>query len=187
MRASKSGRVVLDSRGGEDLAPTRGVERVHFVGRAGQGADLAGTPEAPERWEGGGSPTGGPFLLVLRGLSINEIYGDSLDIKFLDVREAGDGAGGVVVVYGARFAKIRSVEEFMESREDFGGLKGRHIEEAAPDFSRREAAGREARYDPEIIGATFKGAPEVGISYCGGCNNGAGGEDNFVAKDVGAD
>ena len=35
MRRGEGGRVVFDSCGGEDLAPARRVECVHFVGRAG--------------------------------------------------------------------------------------------------------------------------------------------------------
>ena len=108
----------------------------------------------------------------------------------LDVGEAGDGAGGVVVVRGssARMApKIRFVDEFVEGREDFGGLGGGHVEEAAPDLGGGEAAGREARDDAEVVGAAFEGAPEVGIGGCGGCGDGARGEDEFVAEDVGAD
>ena len=35
VRGGESGRVVLDSCGGEDLAPAGGVELVHFVGCAG--------------------------------------------------------------------------------------------------------------------------------------------------------
>ena len=44
--------VVFDGRGGEDLASAGGVQHVHFVGRAGERADLAGAPEAPEGVEG---------------------------------------------------------------------------------------------------------------------------------------
>ena len=75
----------------------------------------------------------------------------------------------------------------MESRKDFGGLKSRHIEEAAPDFGGGEAAGRKARDNTEVVGAAFESAPEVGIGGCGGCGDGAGGENDFVAEDVGAD
>ncbi len=35
MCGGKGGRVVLDGRRGEDLAPARRVEGIHFVGRAG--------------------------------------------------------------------------------------------------------------------------------------------------------
>ena len=51
----------------------------------------------------------------------------------------------------------------MESCEDLGGLGGGYIEEAAPDFGGREAAGREARDDAEVVGAAFEGVPEVGV------------------------
>ncbi len=159
----EGGRIVLDRCGGEDLAPAGGVERVHFVGRAGQGADLAGAPEVPERSEGGGPPAGGPFLPVLGGLGIDEIYGDGLDTEFLDIGEAGDGAGGVVVVRGAGIARIRSVDEFVERREDFRGLGGGHIQEAAPDFGGGEAAGCEACDDAEVVRAAFEGTPEVRV------------------------
>lgn len=81
MHGGKGGRIVFDSRGGKDLAPARGVECVHFVGRAGQGADLAGAPEAPERSKGGGSPPSEPFLLILKALGIDEIHGDDLDAE----------------------------------------------------------------------------------------------------------
>jgi len=117
----------------------------------------------PERSEGGGPPADGPILLVLGELRIDEIHGNGLDAEFLDIGETGDGAGGVVVVRVAEFTRIRSVDGVVESREDLGGLEGGHIEEAAPDFGRREAAGREARDDAEVIGATFEGAPEVRV------------------------
>ena len=65
----------------------------------------------------------------------------------------------MVVVRGAGIARIRSVDVFVESREDLGGLGGGHIEEAAPDFGGREATGREARDDAEVVGAAFEGAP----------------------------
>ena len=51
----------------------------------------------------------------------------------------------------------------MESRKDFRGLEGGHIEEVAPDFGGGEAVGHEARDNTEVVGATFKGAPEIGI------------------------
>ena len=35
VRRGDGGRIVFDSRGGESLAPAGGIERVHFVGRAG--------------------------------------------------------------------------------------------------------------------------------------------------------
>lgn len=51
----------------------------------------------------------------------------------------------------------------MESREDLGGLKGGHIEEAARGLSPGKAASREARDDAEVAGASFEGAPESGF------------------------
>jgi hypothetical protein len=69
----------------------------------------------------------------------------------------------VVVVRGAGIVRIRSVDIFVESREDLGGLGGGYIEEAAPDFGGGEAAGREARDDAEVVGAAFEGAPEVRV------------------------
>ena len=187
MYGGQGGRVVLDRGGGEDLTPAGRVERVHFVGRAGEGADLAGTPEAPERSEGGCPPAGGPFLLVLGGLGMDKIHGDGLNAEFLDIGEAGDGAGGVVVVRGAGVVRIRSVDEFVERCEDLGGFGSRHIEKAAPDLGAGEAAGGEACDDAEVVGAAFEGTPEVGVSGCGGGGDGAGGEDDFEAEDVGAD
>ena len=74
----------------------------------------------------------------------------------------------------------------MKSCEDLGGLESGHIKEAAPDFHTGEAAGREARDDTEIVGTAFKGPPEVGIGRGGGGDDGAGGEDDFVAEDIGA-
>ena len=81
MRRGERGRVVLDSRRREDLAPARGVERVHFIGRTGQGADLASAPVAPERSEGGCPPAYGPLLLVIGELDINEIDSNGLDAE----------------------------------------------------------------------------------------------------------
>lgn len=86
-----------------------------------------------------------------------------MDAEFLDVGEAGDGAGGVVVVRGAGIARIRSVDAFVKGCEDLGGLGGGYIEEAAPDLGGGEAAGREARDDAEVVGAAFEGASEVRV------------------------
>ena len=163
MRGSDGVRVILDRRGGEDLAPARRVEHVHFIGRAGQSADLASAPEVPERSKGGDPPAVRPFLPVLWCLGIDEIHGNGLDTKFLDIGEAGDGASGVVVVCGAGIARSRSVDELVECREDLGGLGGGHIQEATPDFGGGEAACREAGDDAEVVGATFESAPEVRV------------------------
>ena len=116
-----------------------------------------------QRWEGGGLPAGGVFAVVFGGLGVDKIDGDNLDTEFVDVGEAGQGTGGVAVIRGARIPRIRSIDEFVESREDFGGFEGRHIEEAAPDFGAGEAANREARDDTEVVRATFKGPPEVWV------------------------
>ena len=156
-------RVVLDSRGGENLAPPRRIERVHFVGRTGQGTDLTGAPEAPERSKGEGPPAGRPLFFVLRGLGIDEIHGDGLDAEFLDIGEASDGAGRVIVVCGAGITRIASANIFMEGCEDLGCLEGRHIEEAAPYLGGGEAASCETCDNAEVVGSTFEGAPEIGI------------------------
>lgn len=187
MRCGEGGCVVLDRRGGEDLAPARGVEHAHFVSRAGEGTDLAGAPETPERSEGGSAPPGRPFLLVLGGGSVDEIHGDGLETNCRDVGEAGNGPGGEFVVLGAGIVRTRSANAFVESREDFGSLEGWHVEKAAPDFGDGETAGCEARHDAEIVGAAFECAPEIGIGGCGGVGDGTGGKHDFVAVNVGAD
>lgn len=51
----------------------------------------------------------------------------------------------------------------MESFKDLVGLKGGHIDEAAPNFTGGEATGREARDDTKVIGAAFESLPEVRI------------------------
>ena len=104
----------------------------------------------------------------------------------MEVGEAGYGAGGVTVICGAGIAGLCFIEPFVESCEDFGGLGGWHVEETAPYFRGGEAAGCEARNDAKVVGTAFEGAPEVGIDSCGRCGDGAGGEDDFVAEDVGA-
>ena len=81
----------------------------------------------------------------------------------MNVGEAGDGAGGIFIVRDAGIARTRSVDVFVESCKDLGGLNGGHIDEAAPDFGAGEATGCEARDDTEIVGAAFEGSPEVGI------------------------
>lgn len=86
-----------------------------------------------------------------------------------------------------RIARIRSVDAFVESREDLSGSGGGHIEEATPNSSGGEAAGCKAREDAKVVGAAFEGAPEVGVSRCGGCGDGARGEGEFIAENVGAD
>ena len=141
VRRGDGGRIAFDSRGGENLAPAGGVERVHFVGRAGQGTDLAGAPEAPERSVGGCPPVGGPFLLVFGDLGMDEIYGDGLDADFLDVGEAGYGARGAIGSAG--ITRFGSIDAFVKSAEDLGGLKRGHIDEATPYPGGGETAGRE--------------------------------------------
>ena len=94
---------------------------------------------------------------------MDEVHRDSLHAKFLDIGEAGDGTGGVFIVSDARIARTCTVDAFVERREDFRGLEGGHIEEAAPDFGGGEATGHKPRDNTEIVGATFKGAPEIGI------------------------
>ena len=81
----------------------------------------------------------------------------------MDVGEAGYGAGGMVIVRGVGILGINSVDAFVESGENVGGLEGGHVEEAAPDLGGGEAAGGEARDDAEVVGAAFEGTPEVGI------------------------
>lgn len=96
-------------------------------------------------------------------LGVDEIHSDGLDAEFLDIGEAGDGAGGVFIVRNAGIARTRSVDASVKSCKDLGGLEGGHVKETAPNFSAGEAAGREARDDTEIVGAAFEGSPEVGI------------------------
>lgn len=163
MCGGEGGGIVLDSCGGEDLASAGRVQHVHFVGGAGQSADFASPPEAPERSERGCPPADGPFVLVLGGFGMDKIHCDGLNAKFLDIGEAGDGAGGVIVVRGAGIARTRSVAKFLESHKNLGGLRGGHIEKAAPYFSGWETASREARDDAEVVGAAFQGAPEVTV------------------------
>ena len=97
MNGGEGSKVIFYGRGSEDLPPARGVKHIHFVGRAGESAGLAGAPEAPDRVEGGVLPACGPFL-VLGAFGIREVHGDSLDTERLDVGEAGDRTGCVLVV-----------------------------------------------------------------------------------------
>ena len=69
----------------------------------------------------------------------------------------------MVVVRGARIARIRSADEFMESCENFGSLEAGHVEEPTPDVCGGEATGREACNNAEVVGAAFEGTPEVRI------------------------
>ena len=52
---------------------------------------------------------------------MDEIHGDGLDADFLDVREAGYGAGGGI--RGVGITRLGSIDTFVKSREDLGGLK----------------------------------------------------------------
>ena len=117
----------------------------------------------PERSEGRGFLVGGLFLFVFRGLGVDEVRGDGLDAEFLDLGEAGDGAGGVVVVRGAKITRTCSIDAFVESCKDLGGLESRHIEEAAPDFGGGEAAGCQVRNNAKVVRAAFEGAPEIRV------------------------
>lgn len=67
------------------------------------------------------------------------------------------------VVRFTRIFRVRFVDAFVKSREDFSGLRGGHIEKAAPDFGGGEAARPETRNDSEVVGAAFECAPEVGV------------------------
>ena len=164
IRGGEGSKVILDSRVGEGLAPTRRVQHIHFIGRAGKGAHFASTPKAPERCEARGFPTDGPFLLFLRRLRIDKIHGDSLKAKFMDIGEAGYRAGSVVVVGRIWNARISSVDIFVERPEYFSSLKGRHIEKAAPNFGGRETASGKACNNTEIIRTALKGTPELGVN-----------------------
>ena len=97
------------------------------------------------------------------GFGIDEIYGYGLEAELLDIGKAGYGARGVVVERGTGVLRIYSVDTFVESCKNFGGLEGGHVEKAAPDRGGGEAAGSEAGDDAEIVGAAFEGTPEVGI------------------------
>ena len=114
VRSGESGRIILDCCSTEGLAPARGVEHVQFIRRTGQGADLAGAPDAPEGLKGGGLPAGRPFLLILRELGIDEVHGDSLNAKFPDIGEAGEGTGSVFVIRGVGIARTSSIDKFIE-------------------------------------------------------------------------
>lgn len=94
---------------------------------------------------------------------MHEVHGDSLKAEFLDIGEACNGTDGVVVVSSAGIVRYHSINTFVESCEDLGGLKGGHIEEAAPDFGGGEAADRETSDDAEVVGAAFEGTPEVRV------------------------
>ena len=97
------------------------------------------------------------------GFGVGESHGYALDAEGLDIGEAGYRARGMVIVRGAGILRIRSVDAFMESPDNSSGLEAGRVEEAAPDHGGREAAGREARDDAEIVGAAFESTPEVGI------------------------
>ena len=88
--------------------------------------------------------------------------------RFAGCRRSRQWPGARFVIRGAGIVGIRSIDAFVESSEDVGGLGGWHVEKAAPDFGRGETTGCEARDDTEIVGAAFEGAPEIGIGRCGG-------------------
>jgi hypothetical protein len=94
-----------------------------------------------------------------KGLCVDEIHGDSLGTDRVDTSETGDGSGRVSIVGGTGIARISPIDRFMESCEDLGSLEGRHIVEAAPDFSGGEAASCEASDHAEVVGAAFESAP----------------------------
>ena len=81
----------------------------------------------------------------------------------------------MVVVRGAGIARVSSVNVVVESLKDLDGLRGGHVEEAAPDFVGRKAAGREPRDDAEVVRATFEGAPQVRVGRCRSGDDGTGG------------
>lgn len=162
VNGGESSRVVSDSRGGEDLAPAGGVKHVHLVGRAGERAGFAGAPEAPDGVEGRGFPACGP-VLVLWAFSIGQVHGDKLDTERLDVGEAGDRTGSVLVVLRGGVTGVFPTDTFVECGEGLGGFGGSHVEEAAPDFGAGKATRRKARDDAEVVGAAFEGTPEVGV------------------------
>ena len=75
----------------------------------------------------------------------------------------------------------------MEGRKDLSGSGGGHIKEATPYVRGGETAGYKTRDDAKVVRAALKGAPEVGVSQCRCCGDGARGEDEFVAEDIRAD
>ena len=97
MGGGKGSKIVLDRIRSKDLAPTRRAERIHFVSRAGESAALAGAPKTPDRIEGGIPPASGPFL-VLGAPGVDKIHQDGLKAEFLDVGEACNGTGRVIIV-----------------------------------------------------------------------------------------
>lgn len=74
----------------------------------------------------------------------------------------------------------------MKRGEGLGRLKGGHVEPAGPNFRAGEAAGGGSRDNAEIVRAALERAPEVGVCGCGGGGDGAVGEDDLVAENVGA-
>ncbi len=153
--------VVPDRRGSEDLAPARGViDRVHFVGRAGEGVDLASALAEPERSESGAAPPGGPFLRVLGRFGVGEIHEDDLDADCRHIGEAGDGPDGARVICGSGISYIRTSDAFVESREHLRDLIGR---QSQSDLGRGAAAGGEARHEAEVVTPRLRAHQRSGL------------------------
>jgi len=100
-------------------------------------------------------------LFVIGKLGVDDIHRYGLHAELRNIREADERSGGVVIVCGSR---ICFADEFVKSREYFGGLEGGHIEEATPNFRGREASGCKTCDDAKVVGTTFEGTPEIRIT-----------------------
>ena len=187
MYCVKGAKIIFDGCRSEELAPAGWVERIHFVSCAGQCSYFAGAPKAPERGERGTPPAGRPLSLILWRVSVYEIDSNSLDTKLLDVGEACKRPSSAVVILRAGIALITSTNVLVECCQNLGGLKGGHVKKTTPDSSTRKAASRKSCDDAKVVGSTFQRAPEIRVSRCRGRGDGAGGEDDVVTDDVGAD
>lgn len=170
MNTGEGGCVVLNRGGSEKLTAARGIEHVHFFGRVSESAGLAGVPKTPKRCKAGAFPPNRPFFLFFGGIGVDEVHRNDLNAELQDVGKAGNGPGAVFLIGTVR---IRSVDALVKSSENFSGLESWHIEKAAPDFDGGETSGFEARDDAEIVAAAFESTPEIGISRCGGDDDGA--------------
>ena len=90
--------IVLDSCSSKYLAPAGWIERIGLVDRAGQCSYFAGAPEAPQKSEARVPPANGPLSFILEGRRVCKIDGNDLNPKFLDIREAHQWPGSIVVV-----------------------------------------------------------------------------------------
>ena len=105
-----------------------------------------------------------PVLLSLGRVSVDEVYGNERDAETLQVGEAGDWTGGMIIVSkGAGVGGICPLHGLVERGENFVGFEGWNVQKSTPDLGTPKSRGCKTSDDTKIVGAAFKCMPKVRI------------------------